>query len=223
MGGWNPPSFGPNPNSNFQGWTGHMGSVSTPYISSVYPSSTITFLVNSYFMENPPPTYYITLRWDQFSNIRNPLHKVNSLGGSGYPHMDNPYHITFSSQAFPYGMKPSQPFISPTYSIHVGDRSKTSASHVEYLQLAIASHVGGTTLVTSSHTAQTSPTFASHVGDQLLAYASHAGIMSPTTASHAGGIDMIEKPTCIGHKPKFLCILHKGDNLTHLCFAVAVV
>jgi hypothetical protein len=47
--------------------------------------------------------------------------------------------------------------------------------------------------------------------------------MSPATASHVGGIDMIEKPRRIGHKPKFLCRLCKGDHLTHLCPAIAVV
>jgi hypothetical protein len=43
MGGWNPPSSGPNPSYNFQGWNGHMGGVSTSYISFVYPSSTMPF------------------------------------------------------------------------------------------------------------------------------------------------------------------------------------
>jgi hypothetical protein len=34
---------------------------------------------------------------------------------------------------------------------------------------------------------------------------------------------MIEKPRRIGCKPKFLCILCKGDHLTHLCPAIVVV
>jgi hypothetical protein len=51
-----------------------------------------------------------------------------------------------------------------------------------------------------------SPTSASHVGD-----------VQPSTASHAGGIDSVEKPRWIGHKPKFPCNLCKGNHLTHLC------
>jgi hypothetical protein len=47
--------------------------------------------------------------------------------------------------------------------------------------------------------------------------------MSPATAIHVGGIDTIEKPRRIGHKPKFLCRLFKGDHLTRLCPATSVV
>jgi hypothetical protein len=161
--------------------------------------------------------------WDPFSNMGNPPHEFLHQGEMDILTWIILYHITFSSQVFPSGMIPSQPFISPTSASHVGDRSTTSASHVEDLQPATASHVGGTTLVTASHTGQTSPTSASHVGDQLLASASHAGSMSPATASHVGGIDTIEKPRRIGRKPKFLCILCKGGHLTHLCPATVMV
>jgi hypothetical protein len=41
--------------------------------------------------------------------------------------------------------------------------------------------------------------------------------VQPTTASHAGGIDSVEKPRWIGHKPKFPRNICKGDHLTHLC------
>jgi hypothetical protein len=105
-------------------------------------------------------------------------------------------------------------------------------SHVEDLQLVVASHVGGTCLVIASHTAHPSPTssshvgdpsptFASHVGDFLLASVSHAGSMSPTTASHVGGIHMIENPRRLKHKPRFLCRTCEGSHLTHLCHVTA--
>jgi hypothetical protein len=112
---------------------------------------------------------------------------------------------------------------SPTFASHVGDLKPTSASHARINQPTTAIHVRGTTLVTASHTRQTSPTSASHVGDQLLAFASHVGRRSPATASHVGAIDMIEKPICIVSNPKFLCRLCKGDHLTCLCPAIAVV
>jgi hypothetical protein len=50
-----------------------------------------------------------------------------------------------------------------------------------------------------------------------LTFASHVGDVQPTTTIHAGGIDSIEKPKWIGHKPKFPCNLCKGDHLTHIC------
>jgi hypothetical protein len=68
-----------------------------------------------------------------------------------------------------------------------------------------------------------SPTSASHVGDQHLASASHVGSNPPATASHVGGIDTVEKPRCIGCKPKFPCNICEGDHLTHLCPAIQVV
>jgi hypothetical protein len=39
--------------------------------------------------------------------------------------------------------------------------------------------------------------------------------VQPTTASHARGINSVEKPRQIGHKPKFPCKLCKGDHLNH--------
>jgi hypothetical protein len=41
--------------------------------------------------------------------------------------------------------------------------------------------------------------------------------VQPATASHVGGIEFVEKPRWIGHKPKFPCNICKGDHLTHLC------
>jgi hypothetical protein len=113
--------------------------------------------------------------------------------------------------------------ISPTSSSQDGDRLTTSASHVEYLQPTTTCHGGSTSPVTMIHIGITSPTSASHVGDMLLASAIHARRMSPATASHVGGIHMIEKPICIGRKPKFFYRLCKGDHLTHMCPATTMV
>jgi hypothetical protein len=112
--------------------------------------------------------------------------------------------------------------------IHVGDRSTTYASHVEYHHPASASYDGGThppstshagrkSPVTASHTVNKSVASASHVIDPSLTFASHVGDVQPTTASHVGGINFIEKPRRIGCKPKFPCKLCKGDHLTHMC------
>jgi hypothetical protein len=47
--------------------------------------------------------------------------------------------------------------------------------------------------------------------------------MSPATISHVGVIHTIDKPRCIGRNPKFLCRLCKGNCLTRLIPATAVV
>jgi hypothetical protein len=60
VGGWNPPSSAPNPSYGFQGWNGQMGGVSTSYIHSVYPSSTMHVPMNDFIMENPPQTSGVT-------------------------------------------------------------------------------------------------------------------------------------------------------------------
>jgi hypothetical protein len=67
------------------------------------------------------------------------------------------------------------------------------------------SHAGGTSLINASHTSDMSTISMSHVEDK-----------QPTTAIHAGGIDSVEKPRQIRHKPKLPCKLCKGDHLTHL-------
>jgi hypothetical protein len=89
--------------------------------------------------------------------------------------------------------------------------------------LVITSHTTHTSPTSISHVEDPSPTSSSHVGDFLLASASHVGSMSPATASHAGGIHMIENPRRVRCKIKFLCRICKGDNLSHLCPATAVV
>jgi hypothetical protein len=42
----------------------------------------------------------------------NPLHGVPSSGGNIYPHMSNPYNVTFSSQEASSVMIPLQPFMN---------------------------------------------------------------------------------------------------------------
>jgi hypothetical protein len=88
-----------------------MGSVSTSYISFVYPSSTMYVPTNVFLMPNPTLTSGMTSGGNQFSNMGNPPHGVHSSGGNVYPHMGNSYHIIYSSQAVPSVMMPLQPFM----------------------------------------------------------------------------------------------------------------
>jgi hypothetical protein len=95
---------------------------------------------------------------------------------------------------------------SPTFASHVGDWSTTSACHVEDQQLSTASHVGGTILVNMSHTDITSSASTSHVESMSLAI-----------VNDIGGIHTIKKPRCVIRKPKFLCRIFEGYQLTCLC------
>jgi hypothetical protein len=117
---------------------------------------------------------------------------------------------------------------SPTSTSHVGDRSTTSISHIEDQHPASTSYAGGThppfashagvkSPITTSHTSNRSVASASHVINPSPTPTSHVGDVQPATGSHVGGIDSIEKPRWIGHKPKFPCKLCKANHLTHLC------
>jgi len=63
-------------------------------------------------------------------------------------------------------------------------------------------------------------TTAIHAGVMSLINASHASNMKPTNVIHVGGIDYVEKPRWIGHKPNFPCKIYKGDNPNHLCHGI---
>jgi hypothetical protein len=84
------------------------------------------------------------------------------------------------------------------------------------MHLASSSHAGGKIPFTAIHTSNRFVASTSHVIDPSLTYANHVGDVKPTTASHVGGIEFVEKPRWIGHKPKFPCNICKGDHLTHL-------
>jgi hypothetical protein len=74
-----------------------MGGPSTSYISFVHPSSTIFVPTNVFLMENLPITSGVSSCGSQFYSMRNYLHGFPSSGRNIYPHMSNPYHVTFSS------------------------------------------------------------------------------------------------------------------------------
>jgi hypothetical protein len=177
-----------------------------------------------------------------FCSIGNPLHKVPSSGGNIYPHMSNPCHVAFSSQAASSMSMPLQPFMNHYgggyYPVEQGQGVNQNPSWPAIPQnqsfrgfwsqmpqfttatcLVIASHTTHTSPTSASHVGDSSPTSASHVGDCLLASASHAGSMSPATASHAGGIHTIEKPKRFRRRARFLCRTCEGIHLTRLCHA----
>jgi hypothetical protein len=73
--GWNLPSSTPNHSYNFQGWNGPMSSVSTSYISFVYPLSTMHVPTNDFIIENPPPTSGVTSGGNPTTKVGHATHK----------------------------------------------------------------------------------------------------------------------------------------------------
>jgi hypothetical protein len=112
VGGWNPPSSGPNPSFTFPGSSAQMGGPSTYYIPSIYPSSTMPVPTNTFLMEDLLLSSGVSSRGSQFYSMGNPLHGVPSSGGNIYPHLSNPCHVAFSSQAISSVMMPLQPFMN---------------------------------------------------------------------------------------------------------------
>jgi hypothetical protein len=87
VGGWNPPSSGPNPSFTFLGSSAQIGSPFTSYISSIYPSSTVSVPTNAFIMVNLYLTFGVSSRGIQFYSMVKPFHGVPSSGGNIYPHM----------------------------------------------------------------------------------------------------------------------------------------
>jgi hypothetical protein len=112
VGGWDPPSSGPNPRFTFTRLSSQMGRQFTYYIMSFIPSSSTSILMNIFIMVNPSLSFGVSYRGSKFYSMGNPLHGVLSFGGNIYPHMSNPYHATFSSQATYSVMIPLKPFMN---------------------------------------------------------------------------------------------------------------
>jgi hypothetical protein len=97
VGGYNPPSFEPNPIFTFPISSAQMGIHSTSSIPSIHPSLVVPIPRNNFVMENLPLSSSVSFRGSQFYRMGNPLHEVPSSRGKIYPHMSNPYHTAFSS------------------------------------------------------------------------------------------------------------------------------
>jgi hypothetical protein len=112
VGGWNIPSYGSNPSFNFPGASSQMGGHSTYYIPSIYPSSAMSVPTNSFPMADLRLSSGVSSGGSQFYSMGNPLHEVPSSKGNIYPHLSNPYHVAFSSQASSSMTMPLQLFMN---------------------------------------------------------------------------------------------------------------
>jgi hypothetical protein len=173
VGGWNIPSY----ESNLQGESAQMGSHSTYYTLSTYPSSAMPVPRNTFPMADLQISSGISSGGSYFYSIGNSLHEVPSSGGNIYPHVSNPCHVAFSSQAASSVWIPLQPFMNQYgggyYLTEQGqsvnqDPSWPIISQNQYFcrpwsEMPQLTTVVG--LVIASHNVLPSPTFVSHVGD----------------------------------------------------------
>jgi hypothetical protein len=112
VGGWTHPSSGSKPRFTFPGESAQMGGPSTSYIPSIYPSSTVHVPTNTFLMENLPLSSSVSYGGSYLYSMGNPLNGVPLSGGNKYPHMSNPYHVSFSLQVTSLVMMPLQPFMN---------------------------------------------------------------------------------------------------------------
>jgi hypothetical protein len=97
VGGWNLHSYESNHSFTFPGASAQMGGHSTYYISSIYPSSTMSVPTNAFPMEDIHFSPGVSSKGSQFYSMGNPLHEVPSSRGNIYPHLSNPFHVASSS------------------------------------------------------------------------------------------------------------------------------
>jgi hypothetical protein len=227
VGGWNPPSYGPNLGFSFQGSSAQMGGPSTYFILSIYPSSVMSVPTNSFLMVELLLSTSVSSRENQFYSMGNPLHGVPLSGGNVYPHPSNPCHVAFSSQAASSVMMPLQLFMNtfgggyhpsrqghgvyqnPSWTTISQNQSFPEPwSHMR--QPSTASHAENTSPVTASHTGIISPTFSIHVGDMSTNFASHVEYQQPSTTRHARGTTLVNASHNAHTSPTYAS--HVGDS-----------
>jgi hypothetical protein len=108
VGGWNLPSY----ESTMREVSAQTGNHSTYYTPSTHPSSTMSVPMNTFPMVDLCLSSSVSFGVIYFYSMGNPPHEVPSSGGTIYPHMSNPCHVTFSSQVDSSVSMPLQPFMN---------------------------------------------------------------------------------------------------------------
>jgi hypothetical protein len=192
VGDWNLPSY----ESTMREVSAQLCDHSTYYTMSTYPSPAMSVPTNTFPMENVHLSSSVPYGGIHPYSMGNPPHEVPFFGGNTYPHMSNPCHVSFSSQA---ASMPLQPIMNrygggyyPTKQGH-GIYQNPSWPAISQNQSFLApwSQIPQFTIVTSlviaCHTSITSPTSVSHVGYWSTTSASHVEDLQPAVVSHDGG------------------------------------
>jgi hypothetical protein len=200
--GWNLPSYGSNSSFTFLGESSQMGGHSTYYIPSIYPYFTMLFPTNAFTMVYFHLSSSFSSQGSQFYSMDNSLHKVPSSRGNIYPHLSNPCHVAFSSQATSSVMMPLQPYINQfgvgyflvglVHGLYHNPSWPAISQNLSFLEpWSQMSKPTAASPVTTSHTGIISPTSSSHIGDWSKILASHVEDQKLATASHARGTTLV--------------------------------
>jgi hypothetical protein len=96
------PSFNLGSNPIASGWSNHPGGQNSAQVSSFILTSSVSILINTFGMMNPPLSSRFTPRGGQFHNLGNPQPEATPTGGDFYkPH-----------QNITTGMVPNQPLMN---------------------------------------------------------------------------------------------------------------
>jgi hypothetical protein len=246
MGRWNLTPYGSNNNYALSGASTHMGAYPTYYTPPMYLSSTMSVPSNTFSMIGPQLPLGLSYGENQFYGSGYPLYGIPSQGDNIYPHPNNPYPTSVSSQT-------SVTMPVQTSSDHFGVNQHLSGLGQEVYQdpswLAIfqnqsfpgpwnqippsiarpviLSHTGAPSPTSASHvrdgsTSSTNyvdnfpPTSTNYVGGTIIFSTNHIHVMSPTSIHHTGD-ESLSPTRRLRRKPKFLCRTCEGIHLTRLC------
>jgi hypothetical protein len=98
LGGWNLPPYGSNTSYALSGASAQMGAYSTYYTPPMYLSSAMSVPMNTFSMTGPQVPPSISYGENQFYSSGYPLYGTPSQGGNIYPHSNNSYPTSVSSQ-----------------------------------------------------------------------------------------------------------------------------
>jgi hypothetical protein len=214
MGGWNLPPYGSNTSYALSGSSTQMGAYPTYYTPPMYLFSTMSVPSNNFSMTGPQVPPGLSYGENQFYSSGYPLYGTPSQGGNIYPHSNNPYPTSVSSQ--PSVMIPVQ-----TSSDHFGVNQHFSGLgqgvHQDPSWLAIFQNQSFpepwnqmppsiASPVTAIHTSAPSPTSASHVGDGSTFSTNYVDNLPLTSTNYVGGTiifspnhSRVTSPTSIHH------------------------
>jgi hypothetical protein len=191
-----------------------MGAYPTYYPPPMYLLSTMSFPSNTFSMTGPQLPPGLSYGENRFYGLFYPLYGTTSQGGNIYPHSNDPYLTSVSSQTIV--MMPIQ-----TSSNHFGMNQHLSAPGQEVNQdptwLAIFQNQYFTgpwtqmppsiiSPVTIHHTSAPSPTSVSHVSDGSTSSTNYVDNLPPTSTNYVGGTVLfslnhihVMSPTSIHH------------------------
>jgi hypothetical protein len=109
-----------------------MGGHYTYYTLSTYPSSTMSVPTNAFPMEDLRLSSGVPSVGSHSYSMGNSLHEVPSSRGNIYPHMSNPCHVAFSSQAASLVLMPLHPFMNQYVGGYYPTRQGNGVYHNPY-------------------------------------------------------------------------------------------